>query len=51
MVFFVVVYLESMCVEIFFSYGCVIVCGRYLIRFMYVSNILIIFIMVFYVNI
>lgn len=50
-VFFVVVYLESMCVEIFFSYGCVIVCGRYLIRFMYVSNILIIFIMVFYVNI
>ncbi|BAD85707.1 preprotein translocase, Secy subunit [Thermococcus kodakarensis KOD1] len=50
-VFLVVVYLESMRVEIPLSYGRVTVRGRYPIRFMYVSNIPIILTMALYANI
>ena len=50
-VFLIVVYLESMRVEIPLSYGRVTVRGRYPIRFMYVSNIPIILTMALYANI
>lgn len=50
-VFLIVVYLESMRVEIPLSYGRVTVRGRYPIRFMYVSNIPIILTMALYSNI
>ncbi|NJE61658.1 preprotein translocase subunit SecY [Thermococcus sp. 21S7] len=50
-VFLVVVYLESMRVEIPLSYGRVTVRGRYPIRFMYVSNIPIILTFALYSNI
>ncbi|NJE84965.1 preprotein translocase subunit SecY [Thermococcus sp. CX2] len=50
-VFLVVVYLESMRVEIPLSYGRVTVRGRYPIRFMYVSNIPIILTFALYANI
>ena len=50
-VFLVVVYLESMRVEIPLSYGRVTVRGRYPISFMYVSNIPIILTMALYANI
>ena len=50
-VFFIVVYLESMRVEIPLSYGRVTVRGRYPIRFMYVSNIPIILTFALYANI
>lgn len=51
LVFLIVVYLESMRVEIPLSYGRVTVRGRYPIRFMYVSNIPIILTMALYSNI
>ncbi len=50
-VFLVVVYLESMRVEIPLSYGRVTVRGRYPIRFMYVSNIPIILTFALYANV
>jgi preprotein translocase subunit SecY len=50
-VFLIVVYLESMRVEIPLSYGRVTVRGRYPIKFMYVSNIPIILTMALYSNI
>lgn len=50
-VFLIVVYLESMRVEIPLSYGRVTVRGRYPIRFMYVSNIPIILTFALYSNI
>jgi len=50
-VFLIVVYLESMRVEIPLSYGRVTVRGRYPIRFMYVSNIPIILTFALYANI
>ncbi|ASJ02244.1 preprotein translocase subunit SecY [Thermococcus profundus] len=50
-VFMIVVYLESMRVEIPLSYGRVTVRGRYPIRFMYVSNIPIILTMALYSNV
>ncbi len=50
-VFLIVVYLESMRVEIPLSYGRVTVRGRYPIRFMYVSNIPIILTVALYANV
>ncbi len=50
-VFLIVVYLESMRVEIPLSYGRVTVRGRYPIRFMYVSNIPIILTLALYANV
>ncbi len=50
-VFLIVVYLESMRVEIPLSYGRVTVRGRYPIKFMYVSNIPIILTIALYANI
>ncbi|WP_297491073.1 preprotein translocase subunit SecY [Thermococcus sp.] len=50
-VFLIVVYLETMRVEIPLSYGRVTVRGRYPIKFMYVSNIPIILTMALYSNI
>ncbi len=50
-VFLIVVYLESMRVEIPLSYGRVTVRGRYPIRFMYVSNIPIILTFALYANV
>lgn len=50
-IFLIVVYLESMRVEIPLSYGRVTVRGRYPIRFMYVSNIPIILTFALYANI
>jgi len=50
-VFLIVVYLESMRVEIPLSYGRVTVRGRYPIKFMYVSNIPIILTFALYANV